>query len=253
MNNAKNTIKYSNKNARILWEGISALDGVTPIVVIATGFAKRTSNAKTGDLIQTFVVHADIDPWDAVKVDATSAICGTCPHQKDPETGKRSCYVQVFHAPKSTWKSYKRGNIGPATSDDLKRLVNGRKVRLGSYGDPAAAPYEVWRALVDASTGSTGYTHAWKTCDPRFASLVMASADSEDDLIDAACLGYRSFHVRPKGADKPKGTMQCPSDPARKSALVACDSCLACDGNNGKFGRSVSIQAHGNGAKYVTA
>ena len=35
-----------NKNGLILWEGISAIDGVTPIVVIATGIKRATKNKK---------------------------------------------------------------------------------------------------------------------------------------------------------------------------------------------------------------
>ena len=42
----------TNPNGRILYEGPSMLDGA-PIVVIATGFAERTANAKTGSMIQT--------------------------------------------------------------------------------------------------------------------------------------------------------------------------------------------------------
>ena len=50
-----------NPNGRILYEGPSMLDGA-PIVVIATGFAERSGNDKTGAMIQTWILRADIPP-----------------------------------------------------------------------------------------------------------------------------------------------------------------------------------------------
>jgi len=232
-------------NSVVIYEGPSMLDG-SPIVVIASGLKKSTSNDKTGDMIQTWILRSDMDPNAALKTGADDAICGSCFHRGSDER-KRSCYVVVHHAPLSVWRSWNRGNV-PTVNP--KGIAKDRMVRLGSYGDPAAVPIGVWHDLLSGSTGHTGYTHQWKTCDPSFASIVMASADSEDDLIDAACLGYRAFHVRAVGSVKPKGTMQCPSDPTLATA-TPCSECKACNGKDSRFTRSVSIMAHGNGAKHV--
>ena len=56
----------SKPNGYILYEGPSGIDGA-PIVVIATGFANSSANAKTGDMIQTWIIRSDIAPHHAVK------------------------------------------------------------------------------------------------------------------------------------------------------------------------------------------
>jgi hypothetical protein len=53
-------------NGYILYQGPSAIDG-KPIVVIATGFASKSNNGKTGDMIQTWIIRQDIAPHLAVK------------------------------------------------------------------------------------------------------------------------------------------------------------------------------------------
>ena len=53
-------------NGYILWEGASLIDGA-PIVVIATGFASRSTNRKTGGMVQTYILRRDIDPVSAVQ------------------------------------------------------------------------------------------------------------------------------------------------------------------------------------------
>ena len=46
-----------------LYEGASVLDG-KPIVVLAT---LETSNAKTGAMVQTWILRSDVEPHQAVK------------------------------------------------------------------------------------------------------------------------------------------------------------------------------------------
>ena len=45
----------------IIYEGPSLLDG-QQIVVIATGIKSKSSNGKTGGMIQTWILLCDIDP-----------------------------------------------------------------------------------------------------------------------------------------------------------------------------------------------
>ena len=102
----------------------------------------------------------------------------------------------------------------PAPLDpDPRAAVADRMVRLGTYGDPAAAPADMWKALVATAKGWTGYTHQWRTIDAAtWHPLVMASADSLTDMADAHALGYRTFRVTPIGEVAIKGVeIVCPA------------------------------------------
>ena len=102
-------------NGYILFEGPSAIDG-KPIVVIATGFANKSANGKTGDMIQTWIIREDIKPNDAVKSGDDESICGQCIHRPALKAAIQAkgekhirCYVKVWQAPLVVWKAYKRG------------------------------------------------------------------------------------------------------------------------------------------------
>ena len=73
-------------NGYVLWEGASPLDQA-PIVVIAT---MNSSNVKTGNMIQTWILRSDINPVQAVNDGNDYSICGDCPHRKNDQ-GQRSC------------------------------------------------------------------------------------------------------------------------------------------------------------------
>ena len=82
----------------VFYRGPSMLDGA-PIVAIAT--IARTSNVKTGAMVQTWIMRADTNPIDAARHGLDSSICGTCVHrgQHDDNGNRiastRSCYVQT--------------------------------------------------------------------------------------------------------------------------------------------------------------
>ena len=94
-------------NGYILQRGVSPIDG-KPFVVIMT---MSTSNRKTGDMIQVWILRDDVNPVAAVATGDDITICGDCPHRKQSD-GTRSCYVNVGQAPNSIWKAYKRGSYG---------------------------------------------------------------------------------------------------------------------------------------------
>lgn len=233
-------------NGVILWEGPSALDG-SPIVVIATGLKGRASrNEKTGDMVQTWIIRADVDPHDATKSGEDASVCGDCPHR--PALGG-SCYVKVFQAPKSVWKAYKRGVYPRAAHDELAAIGEGRMVRLGSYGDPAAAPFAMWQALVSRAAGVTGYTHQWRTANPAFRTIVMASADSATEGVMARAAGWRTFRIRTADEPlQPKAEFVCPAS-AEAGYRTDCASCRACGGLDAKAKASPVIIAHGATAR----
>ena len=55
-----------NNNGLILFKGRSLINDM-PIVVIATGLKAVTSNKKTGDMIQTWILYDGIEPHKAFK------------------------------------------------------------------------------------------------------------------------------------------------------------------------------------------
>ena len=237
-------------NGVILYEGPSKLDG-KPIVVVATGIRKASTNAKTGAMVQTYIIRSDVSPIDAVKTGEDASICGDCPHRGDGNGNNRSCYVTLIHGPRSVYASYKRGIYPKANAFEAAQLFAGKMVRLGTYGDPAAAPFPLWKTALLNAKGWTGYTHQWRNIPARWSELVMASADSVDDMNEAHELGYRTFRVTAEPFENVKGRETvCPAS-EEKGKVADCFSCRACMGTSGKAKVSVQIAAHGGGKKYV--
>ena len=228
----------------IMWEGASVLDG-SPIAVIAT---MATSNVKTGDMVQTWILRSDIDPITASRTGADTAICGDCPHKGTPSdkpTGwakDRTCYVNLLFAPNGVYKAYKRGAYDTANGHyAISAIGNKRGVRLGSYGDPAAVPEYIWESLVGKSDFVTAYTH--NPINP-MPHVIMTSADNAAQAYNAWDKGERTFRVVSDLAQIIKGKeILCPaSDEAGNRAT--CASCKLCGGNSIKA-KSVAIVAHG--------
>jgi hypothetical protein len=237
-------------NGYILYQGPSNIDG-KPIVVIATGFAKQSANGKTGDMIQTWIIRQDIAPHLAVKSGDDESICGQCIHRPalraDVEaTGEKfiPCYVKTFQAPLSVFNGYKRGIYPVADHAMVAELCAGLMVRFGSYGDPYAAPIALWEAMASKALGWTGYTHQWRNAGTAWAKLVMASADSLADMMDAHKKGYRTFRVTAKPFENVKGIEAiCPAS-KEKGARTDCATCRACMGTSGKAKASIQIARH---------
>ena len=230
----------------ILWEGPSALDGA-PIVVIATGLAGASRNAKTGDMVQTWILRQDIAPHDAVKGGQDASVCGDCLHR--PINGG-ACYVKTFQAPGAIWRAYQRGRYVKAGDLDAIRAIGaGRVVRLGAYGDPAAAPLAIWQALTSQAKASNGYTHQWRRPDAQsLASICMASADSAEEGEEARAMGWRTFRLRAPFESIGAREFRCPaSEEAGKK--TDCATCRACGGTNAKAKASPVIIAHGATAR----
>lgn len=237
-------------NGIVIYRGPSMLDGA-PIVVVATGTGQKASvNTKTGQLIQTWIMREDISPVDAIHSGADASICGACPHRGEVVDGRnvgRSCYVAVFQAPRNVWQTYHKGQYPVVSTKEACKVFAGKRVRLGAYGDPAAVPLRVWHAVLADTEANTGYTHQWRTCDPHFARLVMASCDSLEDYAAAKALGYRTFRIRQAGEDRNHREIVCP---ASKEAgyKTTCAACVACGGHSAKAKADVAIVVHGTAA-----
>lgn len=224
----------------LVWKGISQLDGVTPIVVIATGLDESSANSKTGGMVQTFILRADIEPHIALNSGMDTPICGGCPHRGKASGGTGACYVLVHKAPLSTYRAWQRGN---AETYDLARFA-GKSVRIGSYGDPAAVPVEVWQGIVSVASATTGYTHQWRTCSVEFAEFCMASTDSVAERRLARSKGYRTFGVRALGTERERGTVACPAS-EESGRKITCADCLQCSGTRTGRKADITIMAHG--------
>ena len=142
-----------NPRGVVLFEGPSKLDG-QPIVAIAT---LSTKNGKTGPMVQTWVMRADMPPVQALHCGASDSVCGDCPlqgtlrnvsfgsHPLGPigETTRRvgnACYVRVEQAPRGIWHAWQAGRYPRFDPDQHFGLFAGRFVRIGSYGEPMAVP-----------------------------------------------------------------------------------------------------------------
>ena len=239
----------SNNQTFIAYEGPSLYDGSPIVVLVQTG----STNRKTGDMVQTYILRSDIDPITASRLGQDKAICGNCPHMGTPNPSSdkgqavgRSCYVTLAHGPLGKYKAYKKGRYPKISGhDNIRALGLGRMVRLGTYGDPAAAPSFLWESLISASMGWTAYTHSDKNPMP---DKIMTSAETATQAQEAWKRGERTFRVI-KGLDSLiKGKeILCPAS-KEAGERVQCESCKLCAGSSVKA-KSVAIVAHGIGAR----
>jgi len=231
----------------IVYEGPSRIDGA-PIVVILTAI-RSSKNSKTGNLVQSYILRADVDPVTAAAEGKDAAICGQCEHRPKlaKKTGKPPCYVNLGRAPLMVFNAYHRGSYKRVTPEEAAAIIAGLKLRLGTYGDPYAAPVNLWQALTQYTAGHTGYSHQWKRNRfnvDQWKALIMASADNLDDAALANLMGLRVFRVTTT-ADKQKDETTCPAS-AEGGRRAQCADCLLCAGTS-KAARDIVIQDHARG------
>jgi hypothetical protein len=233
-----------------LFDGPSLLDGKR-IIVLLTGLASDSNNTKTGAMMQTWILRYDIAPHEALKTGDDSSVCGQCPLRPllwkaaESKVSDKPCYVKTWHAPLSTWKANRDLPVTPM--HEALRLIDGRMVRFGSYGDPGAVPAWIWSAL--KQNKQTGYSHQWRTQD--VASFVMASVHSVEERAQAKAKGMRTFRIV-SSLDEivrdEKGRALEIACPASKEAGVrtTCSECGLCDGSRGPNDRrkDIVIVAH---------
>ncbi len=225
------------KNA-VIYNGPSLLDG-KPIVVIAT-YSNR--NKKTGHVVQTYILRADLNPLEASKTGEDFSICGNCTMRgevtTDPQRKQakgRRCYVNLGQGVLIVYKSYLRGVYKEGAARDMGR---GRFVRVGTYGDPAAVPSHVWDELLAEADTWTAYSHqsGWRP------DIAMQSADSHADAIAHWKAGRRTFRVIKDldHLDKAKEAL-CPAS-KEAGRRVQCTACKLCKGSS--LAKSIAIVEH---------
>jgi hypothetical protein len=261
---------FKRKIEMIIYQGKSLLDSKTDIVCIATGAENNSNNIKTGGMLQTWILNANVDPVSANRTGADISICGHCIHKGHPKNPnenrgfarKRSCYVNLVFAPNQIFKTYKRGGYPIAQKRaDLEDLGRKKIVRLGAYGDPAAVPRDIWEDLLKYSSGRTGYSHqiidSNLQLNQQFAPLAdicMISADTIEQARIAWSQGLRTYRVVSdlSDVDRQKEII-CPAS-KEAGAITTCAKCKLCSGSKGKAqkARSVAIVVHGAGKKHFS-
>lgn len=229
----------------ILYQGASLING-QPIVALAQS---DSTNSKTGNMIQTFILDASVDPLEASRTGRDSSICGSCPHRGTPNNNdkgqatNRTCYVTLAHAPLGKYKAYKKGVYGTktATLKEIESFGSLQGVRLGTYGDPCAIDNKVWQALTSKALYSTAYTHA--AINPMPESI-MTSTDNLKQSVEAWSRSERTFRVI-SHVDQlyKRREILCPAS-EEMGKRATCASCKLCGGASVNA-KSIAIVAHG--------
>lgn len=235
-----------NTNSIVVYQGPSEYTGA-PVLLFLSGLKRPSQNSKTGPLVASYILGERDHPVAAVHNNADRHVCGGCPLR-----GGGACYVLVGFAPAQLWRAWHAGRIALVEPSRAAELLRGRKLRLGSYGDPAAIPRTVWETLLPSTTGFAGYTHAWRGSRFRWLQqYCMASVETDRDRELAAAQGWSTFQVRPKGdATKARDQQRCPAS-TEMGHRTTCDRCGKCNGATTKQ-RHIVIQAHGAKALNLT-
>jgi len=242
-------MKQKKINGLIIYKGPSLIDG-SPIVVLLTGINSGSTNTKTGAMVQTYIIREDMHPVRALQTGQDAAICGNCPHRPilAKNTGAARCYVNVGQGVSAVYKAYKASNYPIADKTTLTRAIDGKNVRFGTYGDPAAVPYEIFGFIADNCKGFTGYTHQWQApnFDARYKGILMASVDNGIEQILAIAAGMRYFRVQ-IGYNKPlAGEITCPAS-KEGGYKTTCNACKLCAGMAKAGAKNIVIADHGIG------
>ena len=213
---------------KVIYEGQSLLNG-RDIIVIASW---DQDNPKTGYMIQSRIMYKHCYPVEAIQTNADACVCGDCPRRPFANNDLEPCYVNVAGSPTRDYEAWKYGDI----VDDGQPNI---PVRLGSYGDPAAVPIEVWDKLIGDQKW-TGYTHQWRS-SPEYKRLCMASCDTLRETREAISLGWRTYSALTPEAYLASALASCP---AVNGEGKNCVDCMACFGAHSTRA-NIKIKEHG--------
>lgn len=212
----------------LLYKGPSVIDN-GPIIALLTGLGKPSTNAKTGPMLQTWILREDMPPKEALK-GADHSICGDCTLKKD------ICYVLTHQAPSAIYKRYLNENY---KSENLKKIGRNQRIRITAYGDPAAVPIDIWDDLLTYADGWTGYTHS-PHIQPELKKYVQASCESTESASRLQDQGWKTYRIKDESEPLLKNEIICPSNHG-----VKCITCLMCNGAT----KNIAINIHGSVSK----
>jgi hypothetical protein len=237
--------RHHPSNGVVFFEGPSELDQ-SPIVAIATGIHIPSMNRKTGFMIQTWIMNAELPPLEAVRSGKDASVCGTC-SLRGKEGKNRVCYVTLADVPNQIWRTWKKGKY-PHISKVGWSIIENRSIRFGSYGDPVAVPGSLWVKLAVNSMNWTGYTHEWRNDNFQYLRhVVMASVETEKDAWEAQKKGWRTYRIRLPNEPLLPFESVCPAS-HEAEWKSSCFICHQCDGARFRdLRRSYAIMAHGSG------
>jgi hypothetical protein len=211
----------------------SALVVTYPSFYLVFTALSGSSNRKTGDMIQTYLLDRETL---TTEPKVFGAKCFDCPMVDKCYVSRDKMSVRKALA---RLLGEERTSYAHATLAQVLPLLNGRKVRLGTYGDPSALPLSDLKAIVNSAQGHTGYTHFWREIDTDYSAYLMASVEDSSAELLAQGLGYRTFRVITKETQE-RNVSSVAVECLNSSAGLTCADCLLCSGTEGK-GRKVSI------------
>ena len=212
---------------------------------VIVNFQFSTSNAKTGALIQNYIIPAAWLETDAkISTLSDTDVCFDCDHGKSKN---KTCYVRKGQSEMglaSKVRSLRKlgleniPELSPESEADLLNAIEGRGVRFGSYGEPILLGEALIGKISKRAKFWTGYTHQWHK-NNWAKDYFMASVESEMISKAAQKSGFRTFFV---GTPQSKEYVTCP---ASKEAgnKTTCDNCKLCMGTSSKA-KSVTILPH---------
>lgn len=226
----------------VVYDGESQLDGER-ILCLVSGISVGSSNSKTGPVLQTWILRADQPPIEAARSGADRSVCGDCPLRG------AACYVQLHRGPRAVFAAWQRGEYVPVERAGWS-WADGRAIRFGAYGDPAAVPMDVWFKLAARANRWTGYTRHWRDqARQPLRFLMMASVDNEPDAWAAIRSGWRTYRIRLPTERLLPFESRCPAA-VESGERTTCLRCAQCDGaKHLDLRRSYSVIAHGPGAR----
>jgi len=193
-------------------------------------------NRKTQGMYATYTMLRDVHPVDAWHNGMDIWTCLDCAQRPSLDGG---CYVDP-RALASIYSAYRRGVYAPVTWTHAADILEDELCRLGGFGElPGIVRPENVGLMLSKARGWTGYTHAWKYCDPAWSRYLMASCDSVPDYAKAIAKGWRAYLVTPGPSCGVSGVVRCPAYRGR-----TCAECLLCAGT-AKNAKSVFNPVHG--------
>ena len=149
----------------------------------------KTSNVKTGNMSQIWILNKSINPVESVKTGFDEkSNCTGCPFANG-----KGCYVNVGQAPLAVFKAWQRGSYERLGISELSKAFKGKFVRFGAYGNPSLIPLEIIKPIAKASKGWTGYFHNWHLMSKEralaYGRYFMASTETEQSRIKALAMG----------------------------------------------------------------